>query len=90
MLSKCANPACSARFRYLHEGRIFNLASREGMASGNFSIEHYWLCNVCVVTLKVTLEDGSMRVAPRHPELPPLPEKVKEERVTARRANPAA
>lgn len=25
MLSKCANPACSAKLRYLHEGRIFRL-----------------------------------------------------------------
>ncbi len=22
MLAKCANPACSARFRYLHEGKL--------------------------------------------------------------------
>jgi hypothetical protein len=25
MLSKCANPACSANFRYLHEGRLFHV-----------------------------------------------------------------
>jgi hypothetical protein len=25
MLSKCANPACSAKLRYLHEGKIFRL-----------------------------------------------------------------
>jgi len=23
MISKCANPACSARFLYLHEGKLF-------------------------------------------------------------------
>jgi hypothetical protein len=23
MLAKCANPACSATFRYFHEGRLF-------------------------------------------------------------------
>ncbi len=26
MLSKCANPGCAARFRYLHEGRLFRMA----------------------------------------------------------------
>lgn len=26
MLSKCANPDCSASFRYLHEGRLFRMA----------------------------------------------------------------
>lgn len=25
MLSKCANPDCSATFRYLHEGRVFRV-----------------------------------------------------------------
>ena len=25
MLSKCANPACLARFHYLHQGRIFKI-----------------------------------------------------------------
>ena len=26
MVSKCANPACSATFRYLHDGTLFHLA----------------------------------------------------------------
>ena len=25
MLSKCANPECSAKFRYLHDGKVFRL-----------------------------------------------------------------
>lgn len=25
MLSKCANPECSARFRYLHDGKVFRV-----------------------------------------------------------------
>jgi hypothetical protein len=25
MLSKCANPECSAKFRYLHEGKVFRV-----------------------------------------------------------------
>ena len=25
MLSKCANPECSAKFRYLHDGKVFRV-----------------------------------------------------------------
>jgi hypothetical protein len=25
MLSKCANPDCSAKFRYLHDGKVFRI-----------------------------------------------------------------
>jgi len=25
MLSKCANPECTAKFRYLHEGKVFRV-----------------------------------------------------------------
>ncbi|HYL13085.1 MAG TPA: hypothetical protein VEV41_08620 [Terriglobales bacterium] len=48
MLSKCVNPSCSARFRFLHEGRIFNLLIPEPTTDANqlprVAIEHYWLC----------------------------------------------
>jgi len=56
MLSKCANPACSARFRYLHEGRIFNLQFPQhapGSQESRPRVEHYWLCTPCSRTLKV-------------------------------------
>jgi len=26
MLSKCANPECAAKFRYLHDGKVFRVA----------------------------------------------------------------
>src|SRR5947209_14400478 len=29
MLSKCANPACSAQFRYLHDGKVFRVDLEE-------------------------------------------------------------
>ena len=62
MLSKCANPACLARFRYLHEGRIFNIeagtASAESNGSTIHKIEHFWLCESCAQSLTVVLENG--------------------------------
>jgi hypothetical protein len=56
MLSKCANPACSGIFRYLHEGRIFHLItdSEEALAIHSATaIERFWLCEEC--SKKLTL-----------------------------------
>jgi hypothetical protein len=32
MLAKCANPACSATFHYLHEGKLFPVELRSDSA----------------------------------------------------------
>jgi len=61
MLSKCANPSCSATFRYLGEGRIFTLVpgSESPLLHGVWDhasesiVERYWLCNVCAQTMTV-------------------------------------
>ena len=62
MLSKCANPACSARFHYLHEGRIFNIETGTASSQRNGlpirKIEHFWLCERCAQTFTVMLENG--------------------------------
>ena len=62
MLSKCANPACLARFHYLHEGRIFNVETGTVASDRNSSairkIEHFWLCEGCAQTLTVVVENG--------------------------------
>jgi hypothetical protein len=73
VLSKCANPACLARFHYLHEGRIFNV-DRGTVASDRNSpairkIEHFWLCESCAQTLTVVLMDGVVTTRPLRPEL---------------------
>lgn len=59
MLTKCANPACDAQFRYLHEGKLFILERVNDSASGrsreqstadietNEHYEYYWLCGTC-------------------------------------------
>ena len=70
MLSKCANPACWARFHYLHQGRLFRIetsfVSPEGPARRN---EHFWLCESCAQTLTVALENGIVITRPLRLEL---------------------
>ena len=58
MLSKCANPSCSAPFLYLHSGKLFRVERRLPMVLEPFetemsekkmpqSVEYYWLCAAC-------------------------------------------
>jgi hypothetical protein len=60
MLSKCANPGCTAVFLYLHEGKLFRvdinveiLARTPGheMTKASRRIEFFWLCGVCAAEL---------------------------------------
>jgi hypothetical protein len=73
VLSKCANPVCLARFRYLHEGRIFNLETGAVSSDSNGSptqrIEHFWLCERCAQTLTVVLDNGVVSTRPLRLEL---------------------
>jgi hypothetical protein len=64
MLAKCANPACSATFRYLHEGRLFAINSKvdslewgppadpEYMSKSK-SPQYFWLCSSCCRAITV-------------------------------------
>jgi hypothetical protein len=60
MLSRCLNPACSAPFRYLRNGRIYQLEIPA--AHGNYSAkprrEYFWLCGRCCSEFSVVLRDG--------------------------------
>ena len=74
MLSKCANPACFARFRYLRQGKIFKIerhtSPSEGRRkAGGRGIEHFWLCESCEKVLTVICENGVVSTQPR----PPVP-----------------
>ena len=70
MLSKCANPSCSAKFRYLGEGRIFTLVHGseavelrvlfDHTAAGE--VERYWLCDVCAQSMTVCRHHGRVVV----------------------------
>ncbi len=57
MLNKCANPVCCAQFRYLRQGKLFEVEvqyteslssdgqSRPGNGKGH--VERCWLCDEC-------------------------------------------
>jgi len=64
MLAKCANPACSARFRYFHQGRLFvfepkRVAPNRGPptdaedADRSHCPQCSWLCSSCCLELTV-------------------------------------
>ena len=75
MLSKCVNPACSASFRYLHEGKVFRLEREplhsDDTANQSHNFEYFWLCPVCSSFLTVVYEDPVVKVQPLHLLLPP-------------------
>jgi hypothetical protein len=79
MLSKCANPACTARFRYLREGRIFNLEIKTLASNGSgrlsCKIEHFWLCDSCAEAMEVIWQNGVVSTRP----LQPMPSTSKSE-----------
>jgi len=68
MLSKCANPSCSASFHYLHEGRLFRMEtplSGNGSVQGgnaarqhNRRLEFFWLCDECATSMTLTYKPG--------------------------------
>jgi hypothetical protein len=72
MLSKCANPQCSAEFHYLHEGRLFKIPTEARKHNGDGSkklphkLEHFWLCSVCSLTLTIAVDPSNkVLVLPR-------------------------
>ena len=80
MLAKCANPICGAHFRYLSQGRVFNVPIYETASENGRSeprkwtafpqrIEHYWLCAPCLATLTLNLRNGEVSVQPRFRQL---------------------
>jgi hypothetical protein len=57
VLQKCVNPVCGAQFRYLHEGKLFEVETQylgsvsgdgQGYAGrGMGQVERCWLCDEC-------------------------------------------
>jgi len=72
MLHKCANPACTAPFRSLREGKLFLAETYPSEMNGSFDgnrrklrrREHFWLCNACSAqfTLRFDSNLGMMAV----------------------------
>lgn len=51
MLNKCANPACSATFRSLRDGRVFVIELVPERQR-----QYFWLCNFCSRTMTVIMD----------------------------------
>jgi len=78
MLSKCANPACSAKFMYLHEGVLYSFDYSGGPHVApqpdhdfgkNESVhEYFWLCSQCSweLTLHPDDEGGIVLIRTSH------------------------
>ena len=63
MVSRCANPDCTAKFRYLSRGRLFHLYARIRGERSAFRRESYWLCDACAPRLTVVARsDGTVEV----------------------------
>lgn len=69
MLSKCANPICSAKFRYLHEGKLYLIdyqavfagrgpSSTLQLTSRSNKLEYFWLCSFCCQDMTLRIESG--------------------------------
>jgi hypothetical protein len=66
MLSKCANPDCSAQFQYLSQGKLFQLSPTpevDAITGGIWEhfYERFWLCEKCCKEMKV-IWDGTRAV----------------------------
>ncbi len=68
MLSKCANPGCTATFLYLHQGKLFRLnvgndipvsSSLPQTTKAGSHIEFFWLCSDCASELTVDYDEGN-------------------------------
>ncbi len=82
MLSKCANPGCSATFLYLHQGKLFRYESETNGPDPSAKkpsqrIEFFWLCDDCAATMTLKYRKGAgvtaVPVAPTPTEKPEPP-----------------
>jgi len=69
MVSKCANPACSERFLYLHKGRLFNLIPTPEVeeVGGDFVpalYERFWLCDECCKRMTLVWGGSEVKLVP--------------------------
>jgi hypothetical protein len=68
MVSKCANPECSAPFLYFHRGRLFRLETfgredrrrrlgdENGVSKPLRRIAFYWLCEDCAEKMTLSFD----------------------------------
>jgi hypothetical protein len=70
MVSNCANPACSATFRYLYDGQLFHLPvqpapGRVGDPGPSSTLESFWLCTECSRKMTLVAGPDGVMLAPR-------------------------
>jgi hypothetical protein len=68
MVSKCANPECSAVFLYLRLGKLFRVevqpadvhhsgfGSESGTKKPVRRVEYFWLCDTCAPKMTLVLD----------------------------------
>jgi len=75
MVAKCLNPACSANFRTLRDGRLFVKELDDGYHEDGGEHHHrlgyFWLCGSCCRSMSVIAEKGKgVRAVPSRPQPP--------------------
>ncbi len=88
MLSKCANPECSAGFHYFGQGKLFEvhfedahvcetaglLPFEQKVKKPIKSVEHFWLCDDCSNRLTVGVDrENNILVMPLPKSKPAIP-----------------
>jgi len=62
MLDKCANPACSAIFLRLRDGKLFvtevEVDDNSCVGTHRRQLEYFWLCNCCCRSMTITVKKG--------------------------------
>jgi len=71
MVSKCANPGCSAPFHYLRDGKVFQLQMENQPgpqllrpAKPPARVEHFWLCGECAASMTLLVDEGKVMAVP--------------------------
>ncbi len=73
MVSKCANPECSATFHYLRDGKVFQLQVESAPPTEPHllhpskppaRVEHFWLCGLCASTMTLLVDSGKVVAVP--------------------------
>ncbi len=85
LLTKCLNPKCSARFRYLHEGKLFCISNSGAQGQrktngGHSELEYVWMCQACSLVFEPMRDSGGEIV------LKPLTRTTAKGRTTGREA----
>lgn len=79
MVSKCANPNCSATFDH-QQGRLFRFPKRpieDGRPANTHSVQHFWLCGNCYQTYSLEYHEDLGVAITRHFEKASAPESRK-------------